>query len=166
MDIWQNPWVADRTSGFQIVQGLMAIASGSLFGMGLGLGSPSAIPASNTDYVFAVICEEFGLITGIAVIIFYLLFILRGALIALNARTRFHQLLVFGATAMLALQCFVIIGGVIKMIPLTGITLPFISYGGSSMFSCMALVGIIEGVAVKNGEQDEKEIKSIGGEVL
>lgn len=166
VDIWRNPWVAERTEGYQIVQGLMAIASGSLLGMGLNLGSPFAIPASHTDFIFAVICEEFGIIIGIAVIIFYLLFILRGALIALNARTLFHQLLVFGCTAMLSLQCFVIIAGVIKMIPLTGITLPFISYGGSSMISCMALVGIIEGVAVKNGEMDEKEIKSIGGEIL
>ncbi len=166
VDIWQNPWVAERTEGYQIVQGLMAIASGSLLGMGLNLGSPTSIPASSTDFIFAVVCEEFGIIIGIAVIIFYLLFILRGALIALNARTKFHQLLVFGCTALLSLQCFVIIAGVIKMIPLTGITLPFISYGGSSMISCMALVGIIEGVAVKNGEMDEKEIKSIGGEVL
>jgi cell division protein FtsW (lipid II flippase) len=166
VEIWQDPWSAGRNEGYQIVQGLMAIASGSLLGMGLNLGSPTAIPASHTDFIFAVICEEFGIIIGIAVIIFYLLFILRGALIALNARTKFHQLLVFGCTAMLSLQCFVIIAGVIKMIPLTGITLPFISYGGSSMVSCMALVGIIEGVAVKNGETDESEIKSIGGEVL
>ena len=166
VDIWQNPWIAERTEGYQIAQGLMAIASGSLLGMGLNLGSPRVIPASNTDFIFAVVCEEFGIIIGIAVILFYLLFILRGALIALNARTKFHQLLVFGCTAMLSLQCFVIIAGVIKMIPLTGITLPFISYGGSSMVSCMALVGIIEGVAVKNGEMDEKEIKSIGGEIL
>jgi len=166
VDIWQNPWVAERTEGYQIVQALMAIASGSLFGMGLGLGSPASIPASYTDFIFAGLCEEFGIIAGVAVILFYLLFVLRGALIALNARTLFHQLLVFGCTAMLCLQCFVIIAGVIKMIPLTGITLPFISYGGSSMVSCMALVGIIEGVAVKNGEYDEKKIESIGGAVL
>jgi cell division protein FtsW (lipid II flippase) len=166
VDIWQNPWIASRAEGYQIVQGLMAIASGSIFGMGLNLGSPTSIPANYTDFIFAVICEEFGIIAGVAIIIFYLLFILRGAVIALNARSRFHQLLVFGCTAMLSLQCFVIIAGVIKMIPLTGITLPFISYGGSSMVACMALVGIIEGVAVKNGELDEKEIQSIGGTVL
>lgn len=166
VDIWQNPWVAERDQGYQIVQALMAIASGSLFGMGLGLGSPASIPASHTDFIFAGICEEFGIIAGVAIIVFYLVFVLRGALIALNARTLFHQLLVFGSTAMLCLQCFVIIAGVIKMIPLTGITLPFISYGGSSMVSCMALVGIIEGVAVKNGEYDERKIESIGGAVL
>jgi cell division protein FtsW (lipid II flippase) len=166
VDIWQNPWVAERDQGYQIVQALMAIASGSLFGMGLGLGSPASIPASYTDFIFAGICEEFGIIAGVAIILFYLVFVLRGALIALNARTLFHQLLVFGCTAMLCLQCFVIIAGVIKMIPLTGITLPFISHGGSSMISCMALVGIIEGVAMKNGEYEERKIESIGGAVI
>ena len=80
--------------------------------------------------------------------------------------SRFDALLVFGATCMLSLQSFIIIGGVIKLIPLTGITLPFVSAGGSSLIACMGLVGIIEGVAVKNGERDEREITAAGGEVL
>ncbi len=154
VDIWIDPWAVYQAEGYQIVQALMAIASGGFLGMGLNLGYPSVIPAARTDFIFAVVCEEFGIIFGIAVIAFYVLLIIRGALIALRANTLFHQLLAFGATAMLSLQCFIIIGGVIKLIPLTGITLPFLSYGGSSMVSCMALLGILQGVAVKS-EQDQ-----------
>ena len=166
VDIWINPWETYQTQGYQIVQGLMAIASGGLLGAGLGLGYPSVIPANSTDFIFAVICEEFGIIAGVCVIIFYLVLIIRGFLIALNAKTRFDALLVFGCTAMLSLQSFIIIAGVIKLIPLTGITMPFVSYGGSSMLSSLALVGMIQGVAVKNGREDEEELNKIGGEML
>ncbi|MFA5675041.1 MAG: FtsW/RodA/SpoVE family cell cycle protein [Christensenellales bacterium] len=166
VEIWQNPWMYHRTQGYQIVQGLMAIASGGLFGAGLGLGYPDAIPVNTSDFIFAVICEEFGIIFGIVTILAYLVFIIRGLIIALNAETRFDALLVFGATCMLSLQSFIIIGGVIKLIPLTGITLPFISAGGTSLVASLALVGIIEGVAVKNGERDEYEIVRAGGEVV
>lgn len=150
--IWKNPWATYSTSGYQIAQGLMAIASGGLWGVGLALGSPKLIPAYHTDYIFAVICEEFGLIAGVAVIAFYLVFIVRGALIALNAKDRFNMLVAFGCTVLITLQSFIIIAGVIKLIPLTGITMPFVSYGGSSMISCMMLLGVMEGVAVQNGE--------------
>jgi cell division protein FtsW (lipid II flippase) len=166
VEIWENPWMYHRTQGYQIVQGLMAIAAGGVFGAGLGLGYPESVPVNTSDFIFAVICEEFGIVFGIITILMYLVFIIRGMIIAMNAGTRFDALLVFGATCMLSLQSFIIIGGVIKMIPLTGITLPFISAGGSSMVACMALVGIIEGVAVKNGERDEREIRAAGGEVL
>ena len=163
--LWVDPWKYYSGKGYQIVQGLIAIASGSLFGMGLTMGSPSSIPAAYTDYVFAVVCEEFGILFGVALIVLYAVFVLRGAIIALNARRRADALIVFGCTSLLSVQCFVIIAGVIKMIPLTGITMPFVSYGGSSMWSAMILVGIIEGIAVKNGKRDEKEIVQTGGEV-
>ena len=129
----------------------MAIASGGLWGLGLGQGSPKMIPAYHTDYIFAVICEEFGIVFGVDVIALYLLIVVRGVLIALHAEDRFSMLAAFGATAMLAVQTFVIIGGVIKLIPLTGITMPFVSYGGSSMIACMLFAGILEGVAAKSG---------------
>ncbi len=166
VEIWENPWRYHRTQGYQIVQGLMAIAAGGVFGAGLGLGYPSAVPVNTSDFIFAVICEEFGIIFGIIIILLYLVFIIRGMIIAMNAGSRFDALLVFGATCMLSLQSFIIIGGVIKLIPLTGITLPFISAGGSSMVACLTLVGIIEGVNVKNGERDEVEIRKAGGEVI
>lgn len=166
VEIWQNPWRYHRTQGYQIVQGLMAIAAGGAFGAGLGLGYPEAIPVNTSDFIFAVICEEFGIVFGIITILLYLVFIIRGMIISLRASTRFDALLVFGATCMLSLQSFIIIAGVIKLIPLTGITLPFISAGGSSLIACLCLVGIIEGVAVKNGERDERDINEAGGEVL
>ncbi len=166
VQIWQDPWSYHRTQGYQIVQGLMAIAAGGAFGAGLGLGYPSAVPVNTSDFIFAVICEEFGIIFGAILILLYLVFIVRGMIIAMNAGSRFDALLVFGATCMLSLQSFIIIGGVIKLIPLTGITLPFISAGGSSMVACLTLVGIIEGVNVKNGERDETEIRKAGGAVI
>jgi cell division protein FtsW (lipid II flippase) len=166
VSIWRNPWAYYNDQGYQVVQGLMAIAAGGLLGAGLGLGSPEVIPVNTSDFIFAAICEEFGIIFGIIIILLYLVFIIRGMIIAMNASSRFDALLVFGATCMLSLQSFIIIGGVIKLIPLTGITLPFVSSGGSSLLACLCLVGIIEGVAVKNGERDERKIKEAGGEVL
>ncbi|MEF9863606.1 MAG: FtsW/RodA/SpoVE family cell cycle protein [Christensenellaceae bacterium] len=163
VEVWQDPWATYNGKGYQIVQGLLAIASGGLIGTGLGLGMPTSIPVVESDYIFAAISEEFGIIVGIGVIALYLVFIIRGILIAMNARTKFDKLLVFGATAMLSLQSFIIIGGVIKLIPLTGITMPFVSYGGSSMISSMMQLGIIEGVAIKNGEHDEAELMEMGG---
>ena len=153
--IWQNPWATYETSGYQIAQGLMAIASGGLWGLGLTQGSPKSIPAYNTDYIFAVICEEFGIIFGIAVIALYLVFIIRGALVALYARDRYLMLVAFGCTVLITLQSFIIIGGVIKLIPLTGITMPFVSHGGSSLIASLMLLGILEGVAMRNGDMLE-----------
>ncbi len=163
VEVWRDPWATYNDNGYQIVQGLLAIASGGLLGSGLGLGMPNVIPANQTDYIFASIAEEFGIIVAIAVIALYLVFIVRGILIAMDAHSKFDKLLVFGATVMLSLQSFIIIGGVIKLIPLTGITMPFVSYGGSSMLSAMMQLGIIEGVALKNGEYEEAALAEMGG---
>ncbi|MGI6153875.1 MAG: FtsW/RodA/SpoVE family cell cycle protein [Christensenellaceae bacterium] len=163
VEIWQDPWATYNDNGYQVVQGLLAIASGGMIGTGLGLGMPETVPMVHTDYIFAAICEEFGIIVAIAIIAMYLVFVIRGILIAMDARAKFDKLLVFGATIMLALQSFIIMAGVTKLIPLTGITLPFVSYGGSSMLSSMMLLGLIEGVALKNGEQDEAELREMGG---
>ena len=154
--IWLNPWSDYENSGFQIVQSLMAIASGGLFGVGLGLGSPKTIPVYYTDFIFAVICEQFGLIFDLCVLLMYVAIIWRGATTAMAARTSFHGLLAMGCTIMLGLQTFVIIGGVIKMIPLTGVTMPFVSYGGTSLVSSLCLVGLLQGVASLN-DDDLKE---------
>ena len=166
VQVWRDPWSVYQDQGYQIVQGLIALASGGLFGVGLGQGMPEVIPAAQTDYIFAVIGEEFGIIIGIMIVVFYLVLIVRGILIGINARSTFDALLVFGATVMLALQSFIIIGGVIKLIPLTGITLPFVSYGGSSMVVSLMQMGIIQGVAIKNGQADEAEIEMMGGQIL
>lgn len=164
VEIWKNPWATYLTDGYQVAQGLMAIASGGLFGLGLTRGVPKSIPAYHTDYIFAVICEEFGILVGFAVVAFYLVIILRGALIALGTRDRFRALMAIGCTTLLTLQSFIIIGGVIKLIPLTGITMPFVSYGGSSMIVSMILLGILEGIAIDNGETLEREVNRHKGE--
>ena len=162
VEIWRDPWASYNAEGYQIVQGLLALASGGLFGTGLGKGMPGAIPASHTDYIFTVIGEEFGLIFAAILIVFYLVFIVRGMIIAMNTDSIYDALLVFGCTAMLSVQSFIIIGGVIKLIPLTGITLPFVSYGGSSLLSSMIQLGIIEGISIKNGSRDDRELEMMG----
>jgi len=157
--IWQNPWSDYDNAGYQIVQSLMAIASGGMFGMGLGLGYPTTIPVYHTDFIFAVICEQFGLIFGLCVLLMYVAIIWRGATTAMAARTSFHGLLAMGATLMIGLQTFVIIGGVIKLIPLTGVTMPFVSYGGTSLVSSMCLVGLLQGVASLNEDDLDEDTR-------
>jgi cell division protein FtsW (lipid II flippase) len=161
VSVWLDPWATYSTSGYQIAQGLMAIASGGLWGEGLGLGSPSLIPAYRTDYVFAVICEEFGILFGVGVIAIYALIVVRGVMIALSSEHRFSSLCAFGSASLIAVQTFIIIGGVIKLIPLTGITMPFVSYGGSSMIAFMAMAGMLQGVAARNGTILEKRLEEV-----
>lgn len=150
VEIWQNPWATVDSSGYQIVQGLMAIAAGGMFGLGLGQGTPRAVPVVYTDSIFAAICEEMGIIVGLCVMALYVVLIFRGVTIARRSDNAFDMLLAFGSTALIALQAFVNMGGVIKLIPLTGITLPFISYGGSSLLSLMIMIGVLEGIAAKS----------------
>lgn len=164
--IWRNPWIDYDNAGFQIVQGLMAIASGGLLGVGLGLGSPKTIPVYHTDFIFAVICEQFGVLFGLFVLLMYVALIWRGATTAMAARTSFHGLLAMGATMLIGLQTFVIIGGVIKLIPLTGVTMPFVSYGGTSLVSSLCLIGLIQGVASVNEDnlKEDMRLATLGGQ--
>jgi len=163
--IWQNPWSDYDNAGYQIIHSLMAIASGGLFGVGLGLGSPKTIPVYHTDFIFSVICEQFGLIFGCCVLLMYVALIWRGAAIAMSTRTSFHGLLAMGITVLLGLQTFVIIGGVLKLIPLTGVTMPFVSYGGTSLVSSLCLVGMLQGVASLNEDnlKEDTRIATLGG---
>ncbi len=156
--MWRNPWSDALDKGYQIIQALMAIGSGGLIGLGLGLGQPRAIPAYFTDFVFAVICEQFGIIFGLCVVLLYVALMLRGFSIALRARQSFHALIAFGCTVLIGVQTFVIIGGVVKMLPLTGITMPFISYGGTSLLSCMGLIGLLQGVSSRVKEDTEQDV--------
>lgn len=146
-----------ENSGYQLVQSLVAIASGGLLGVGLGLGNPSVIPIYYTDFIFSVIAEQFGIVFSALVLALYALLAVRGSFIARSAQTRFHALLAVGCTSMLCMQAFVIIGGVIKLIPLTGVTMPFVSYGGSSLVSSMGLIGILQGVAGYNRDKLNKD---------
>ena len=157
--IWQNPWSDPQKTGYQIVQALVAIGSGGMFGQGLGLGTPRMIPYYHTDFIFAAICEECGILFGVGLLVLYCFVFMRGIKIALEATTAYHSLMAFGATLMLAVQTFVIVGGVTKMIPLTGVTLPFVSAGGSSLMSCMMLVGILLGISSLNRQEREKALR-------
>ncbi|MGI8484262.1 MAG: FtsW/RodA/SpoVE family cell cycle protein [Thermomicrobiales bacterium] len=140
---WIDPWKDPYFSGYQQVQSDYALSSGGLLGSGFGLGHPTFIPQVHTDYIFSAIGEELGLLGTLAIITIFFLLVMRGFLIALRARDGFVQLLATGLSTILAVQTIIIVGGVTRLIPLTGITLPFISYGGSSLLSNFAIVGIL-----------------------
>jgi cell division protein FtsW (lipid II flippase) len=143
VSIWLDPWPVGNDAGYQIVQALYALASGGVGGSGLGFGSSFYIPAVQTDMVIAAIGEELGLAGTLGVIAVFMLLIYRGYHIALRARTGYEQLLAVGLTTVIGLQTLIIVGGAIKMIPLTGITLPFISYGGSSLITNFVIIGLL-----------------------
>jgi len=161
--MWRNPWSDPLDKGYQIIQSLLAIGSGGLFGVGLGQGAPQNIPAYFNDFIFAVICEQLGIVFGILLLVVYVLIVLRGVTIISRSRRSFDMLLGCGVLAMLAIQTVMIVGGVIKMLPLTGVTMPFISYGGSSLLSCMCMVGILHGICARAQEDLEEEVLSIKG---
>lgn len=142
-DIWLNPWASSRQEGYQIVQGLLAFAAGGIFGQGLNTGSPTYIPAVHTDYVFAAIGEEMGLMGSLAVLALYILLIHRGYFLAIRARDTFGRMLAAGLTTGLGLQALIITAGNLKLIPLTGVTLPFVSYGGSSLVTNYFLLALL-----------------------
>lgn len=150
VEAWKNPWADVGGKGWQVAQSLIAMGSGGLIGLGLGMGTPYIIPASRTDFIFAAICEELGILTGGMVIGFYVLILIRSMQKAYRAHHNFDMLLACGSAVSLGMQAFIIIGGVVKMIPLTGITLPFVSYGGSSMIVSLCIIGLIQSVSIKN----------------
>ena len=145
--IWGDPWKYGYDQGHQLVQSLISIASGGLFGTGLGLGYPKMIPVVNTDFIFAAICEEMGLLTGFAIIILYFLLFYRCMRASVYGKDKFSRLLVVGYSTMIAAQVLVIVGGVVGAIPLTGITLPLVSYGGSSMVITFFSLGILQKIS-------------------
>jgi cell division protein FtsW (lipid II flippase) len=145
--IWRDPWKYKDTDGYQIVQGLYGISSGGMFGSGLGQGYPGFIPVNTSDFIFAVICEEFGMVFGLGIMIIYFLFFYRGMRAAFRVTDRFSMLNTVGLSAMIACQVLVIIGGVFAVIPLTGITLPLISYGGSSIVTMFFALAILQKIS-------------------
>lgn len=140
---WLDPFWDPYNFGYQPVQSDYSLASGGLFGTGFGLGHPTYISQVQTDYIFSAIGEELGLLGTLAVIALYFLFVIRSYIIAMRAEDGFIQLCVAGLATSIGLQTIIIVGGVLRIIPLTGITLPFISYGGSSLVTNLAVVGLI-----------------------
>ncbi len=141
--IWRNPWPQYQGKGYQIVQAMFALADGGTGGTGLGLGSPNKIPEVKNDFIFAAIGEEMGLVGAAAVLIAFMLIIGAGLRIATHSDRPFEKLLATGLTAIVGVQAFIIIGGVIRVVPLTGITLPFVSYGGSSLLANYILLALL-----------------------
>lgn len=145
--IWENPWAYANDEGLQIVQSLIAIAWGGLLGKGLGFGFPKYIPVNISDFIFTVICEELGIVTGLGLIIIYFLLFYRCMRAAVYVEDNFSRLVAVGYSAIIASQALVILGGVINLIPLTGITLPLVSYGGSSMLITFCSLGIVQKIS-------------------
>ena len=142
-NIWLDPWSDPSGSAYQVVQSLFALGSGGVWGAGFAHGHPNLIPEVHTDFIFAAIAEEMGLLGSLGVMLVFALFFYRAVRIALACREETRMLLAAGIAVVFLLQAFIIIAGVTKFLPLTGITLPFVSYGGSSMIASFMLLGIL-----------------------
>jgi cell division protein FtsW (lipid II flippase) len=145
--IWKNPWPYKSNQSYQVVQSMYGIAWGGLSGTGLGLGFPSYVPVNIDDFIFSAICEEMGALMGFAIMILSFLLFYRCMRAALFAEDKFSRLLAVGYSAMMAAQVLVIVGGVTNMIPLTGITLPLVSYGGTSMLMTFMGLGVLQKIS-------------------
>lgn len=161
LDVFDPKLIGDES--FQLAQSLFALATGGLFGTGLGQGRPDLIPAARTDFIFSVIGEELGLLGTAAIVIVFMLLIARGLRASLQARTDFGQLLIAGLVTIFGIQTFIILAGVTRLLPLTGITLPFMSYGGSSLLANYILVALL--IRVSNQTASEPD-PAHTGEIL
>ncbi len=141
--IWLDPWEDPKGDGFQIVEAQFAFSAGGVTGTGINLGSPGRIPLAETDFIFAAIGEELGLVGATSVLLAYVLIIGAGLRIALRTEVPFERLLATGLTVLIGVQSFIIIAGVIRVLPLTGVTLPFVSYGGSSLIANYVLLALL-----------------------
>jgi cell division protein FtsW (lipid II flippase) len=152
-----NPWADPIGGSYQIVQSLISIASGGVFGRGPGLGSPGFVPAVHTDFIFAAVAEEWGLLGALGMVALFAVLVARGLRIALNNRDPFSALLGAGLAASFGLQAVLIIGGVVRILPLTGVTLPFVSYGGSSLATSYIGLGFL--LALSGREREGKLLR-------
>jgi cell division protein FtsW (lipid II flippase) len=150
VDAWRDPWADPSGAGYQMIQALYSLASGGWAGLGLGKGDPTTVPESHTDFIFTSLGEELGLIGTCGVALCFVLFAWQGYAIALRARNGFEQLLAAGLTTAIVAQALIITGGTTNLIPLTGITLPFVSYGGSSTLVNFAMIGILLRISAAN----------------
>ena len=147
--VWKDPWAYPKDGGYQIIQSLYAIGSGGLLGLGLGKSRQKFLylPEPENDFIFAIVCEELGLVGAAVVLILFALLIIRGYWIAIHARDRFGALLVVGITTLLAVQVFLNIAVVTNLLPTTGISLPFFSYGGTALMIQLLEMGIVLSVS-------------------
>ncbi len=155
VDIWLDPWVEPKDEGFQIVEAQFAFSAGGITGTGINLGSPNRIPYAETDFIFAAIGEELGLLGATAVLLAFVLIVGAGLRIALRSEVPFERLLATGLTVLIGVQSFIIIAGVIRVLPLTGITLPFVSYGGSSLIANYVLLALLLRISDDTAQRQE-----------
>lgn len=143
LNVWLHPWADPTGTGYQMVQSLLAVRAGGLTGQGLGNGIPLRIPAAHTDFIFSVWAEEMGLLGSVALLLLFFFLVQRALILARLNGNPFHQLLAVGISGLFGMQILVIIGGTLGLLPLTGVTLPFLSYGGSSIISSFAAIGLL-----------------------
>ena len=153
IEAWLNPWLDPSGRSYQIVQSLLSIANGGIFGRGPGLGSPTLVPIAHSDFIFTALAEETGLFGVIGLLVLLALLISRGLRAALLAPDRFRRLLATGITAYFSIQSLLIIGGNLRILPLTGVTLPFVSYGGSSLLTSFAALLVLLVISNKTDEE-------------
>ncbi len=154
IQVWVNPWPHANAQGYQIIQAMYAFAAGGVAGTGLGLGSPQRIPVVASDFIFAAIGEELGLVGTLAILTAFLLLIGAGLRVALAAHRPFDKLLAAGLTAAMGFQAFYILAGVTRLLPLTGVTLPFVSYGGSSLVANYVLIALLVRISHQSAERE------------
>ena len=158
---FRDPFAVYDTSGYQIVQGLFAIGAGGWFGTGLCQGQPNTIPVATKDFIFAAICEEFGAVFGISLLLVCMSMYLLIIILSMTIRNRFYRLVAIGLGTEYAFQVFLTVGGVTKFIPMTGITLPLVSYGGSSVISTIIMLAIIQGLYMLREDEGEAVLEKI-----
>lgn len=149
-----DPWKYIDDKGYQVTQSLFGIGSGGWFGFGLGNGSPKNTPVVESDFIFSGLCEELGLLFGFCLILIYLCTIIAFILLAWRTKSSFHQLVSIGCATMYSFQTFLSIGGTVKFIPSTGVTLPLVSQGGSSIISTIIIFGVIQGLYIAGNKKD------------
>lgn len=165
INIWLNPWLDPQGSSFQIVQSLITVASGGLIGQGTGQGRPIYVPAVHTDFPFAAITEEYGFIGAIALLTLFSILVIRAWRIMRGTQSAYVMLLAGGLAVLIATQVFVIVAGNLGLIPLTGVTVPFISYGGSSLLVSFISIGLLVRMSSDNVHTDT-DIKSLAGNAV
>lgn len=156
VNVWRNPWEDISGSGYQITQSLFAIGSGGYFGSGLTKGSPDVIPVSESDFIFSAISEEFGVLFALALILVCFSCFICFINIAMKVRNRFYKTMAFGFAICYIFQTFLSIGGVTKFIPSTGVTIPLVSYGGSSVLSSLVMFSIMQGISTIENKEAKK----------